>query len=50
MFRVVGLKFIDPNYEDSKDDEQKEQERIRKQTVKIKDKDTNKGTEKKGCC
>jgi hypothetical protein len=50
MFRNIGLKFIDPEYEESMGDEQKEMERIRKQTVKI-NKNTEGTTEgKKGCC
>jgi hypothetical protein len=49
MFKNIGLKFIDPEYEDNLDNEEKELQRIRKQTVKINNTDT-KTTEKKGCC
>jgi hypothetical protein len=49
MFKSIGLKFIDPDYTDVLGDEEKEMQRIRKQTVKINSKDEKK-EEKKGCC
>jgi hypothetical protein len=50
MFRIIGMKFIDPNWEESKDSEQKEMERIRKQTVKINKQNEGETKDKKGCC
>jgi hypothetical protein len=51
MFKTIGLKFIDPDYEESGSNEEKEMERIRKQTVKINKADKDKGgKEGKGCC
>ncbi len=51
LFKAVGTKFIDPNYEEGQDDEEKEIERIRKDTVKINKKDADKKNEdKSGCC
>jgi hypothetical protein len=50
MFRNIGLKFIDPDYEDNLGEEEKELQRIRKQTVKINNKDEKPEGEKGGCC
>jgi hypothetical protein len=52
LFRVIGSKFIDPNYEnEEKTSEDFEMEKIRRQTVKIsKDDKNSQQTGKKGCC
>ena len=50
MFKAVGTKFIDPNYDEGQDEEAKEIERIRKDTVRISKKDSDKKDDKKGCC
>ncbi len=51
LFKALGTKFIDPNYEEAADEEEKEQQRIRKETVKINKKDGDGKEEgKKGCC
>jgi hypothetical protein len=51
LFKSCGNKFIDPNYEDdAQTQEEKEDEKKRKQTVRIKTNDEIPKTEKKGGC
>ena len=52
LFKTIGIKFIDPNFEESdqQDPEEKEMERIRKQTVKINTKEDKKEVKGGKCC
>ena len=52
MFKAIGNKFIDPNYEEELRNEETEDDKKRKQTIKIKSTpENNQATQnKKGCC
>lgn len=52
LFKSIGNKFIDPNYEEEFTAEEREEEKKRKQTIKINHaSDNNQATpNKKGCC
>ncbi len=52
LFKAIGIKFIDPNsqIEDNMTSDEKEIERVRKQTVKISNNDQKKEIKQKKCC